>query len=273
MQKSILLICTVLLLSACISKNSPSKPASVIPTPPASDTEINKEATSPDGTKKAYIIAKKPQLLEDNTSYSVSKPFAVNLEAGNTSSTILSYPYRDPEDEFGLNDESLRDISFSPDSNILVITTSSEIFLYQNNKISTVYIKDKSDEATHRDYSYERPVFSPNMRKIIIEIGRYEGSTYAVLDLDTSKFIRLPYHAYVSGTTVEWYDNDSLLTSTYDPSDPKFISVTSIVSLPSLETLWSRQGKFCGLTRSDASPSVCLEVNNQKTQTIPFPAQ
>jgi len=108
---------------------------------------------------------------------------------------------------------SLVDVGFSPDGNLLAITTSTGLNIYdlKTGTIKEIFDTGMKEEGIGGVWAYHSPEFSGDGSKILLSKGFWEGIGYMIYDLKENKVIELPYGGYVLGSYVEGWYKDSLI--------------------------------------------------------------
>lgn len=112
----------------------------------------------------------------------------------------------------------IKDVGFSPDGKLLVVTTSTEIFTYnlETKNQSKLFEIPQKKSGEWGPYSLRDPKFSESGRFLVVTIGYYEGVGYILYDTQTGEQTQLDFSAYVSGTIVEGWYEDKLVLQTYN---------------------------------------------------------
>jgi hypothetical protein len=151
--------------------------------------------------------------------------------------------------------DSLADVGFSKDGNLLAITTSESLMLYNvaENILTNSFTKERNDKGIGGIWGYYNPRFNNGNTKILLDLGFWEGKGVAIYHLVSNQLTTLPYTGYATGASVvNWYNGKLLLTKWGEP-DSGSVNISSnfyLVTLPELTE------EFLFRTGTDWTPSL-----------------
>ncbi len=172
-------------------------------------------AQSPSTPHVAYIHGQKKSNTSGYTWIEPYQVFIINTETNKTTSIYSMAPSRPVGASLEFQDQ-LQDLSFSADGELLAITTSQSLFIYNttNSTLTQIFsLPYEGRDTVSGIFSYSHPRFSPDKTKLLLKIGYFEGGSSMVVDLATKQTHLTNYLVGYDGgkTPIDWVNNQQFL--------------------------------------------------------------
>ena len=151
--------------------------------------------------------------------------------------------YAQKSQRVGEMDLQITDISLSPDNNLIAITTSDSILIYDIKKDSLSKLYTENEPADTSYTIFDEVKFSPDQKHLLITKLHYEGQSTIIFNLDNNTITDTGYFGYGYGVlALDWLSSDKLIGLTYgsgkdylfwftpDNFDKKFLFQTGYLS-------------------------------------------